>query len=191
MTAGRGVIHSEMPEQDQGRMAGFQLWLNLPAKDKMTAPWYRDIQSEAIPELVTEQGVRVRVIAGSSHGVQGAMQRAVTQPLYLDVHLPAGASIEQTLPAHFNAFVYVYEGELVIGERLVPQQRMAILKKSAQADGVVMQATSATTETRALLIAGQPLNETIVQYGPFVMNSQAEILQAIHDFQAGKLVSGD
>jgi redox-sensitive bicupin YhaK (pirin superfamily) len=198
MTAGRGVIHSEMPEQDQGRMAGFQLWLNLPAKDKMTAPWYRDIQSEAIPEFLTSQGVRVRVIAGSSHGIDGAVQRDVTQPLYLDIHLPAGTTMEQVLPAHFNAFVYVYEGELLIGDRLVPQQRMAILKKSAQADGVVMQAnhatdatdaTYATTETRALLIAGQPLNETIVQYGPFVMNSQEEILQAIHDFQAGNTCS--
>jgi redox-sensitive bicupin YhaK (pirin superfamily) len=188
MTAGRGVIHSEMPEQEEGRMAGFQLWLNLPAKDKMTAPWYRDIQSDNIPELLTASGVKVRIIAGSSHGVAGAVQREVTQPLYLDIHMPAGSSFSHTLPASFNAFVYVYEGEVQIGEREVPVQRMAILKKSPDADGVVI---DAKVDSRLLLIAGQPLGETIVQYGPFVMNSQAEIFKAISDFREGKLVSAD
>ncbi|PXX45517.1 pirin family protein [Undibacterium pigrum] len=188
MTAGRGVIHSEMPEQEEGRMAGFQLWLNLPAKDKMIAPWYRDIQSDTIPELLTTTGVKVRIIAGSSHGVAGAVQREVTQPLYLDIHMPAGSSFSHSLPASFNAFVYVYEGEVQIGEREVPVQRMAILKKSADADGV---AIDAKVDSRLLLIAGQPLGETIVQYGPFVMNSQAEIFKAISDFREGKLVSTD
>ncbi|MFZ6730962.1 pirin family protein [Undibacterium sp. Ji42W] len=185
MTAGRGVIHSEMPEQEQGRMAGFQLWLNLPAKDKMIAPWYRDIQSDTIPELLTAAGVKVRIIAGSSHGVTGAVQREVTQPLYLDIHMPAGSSFTHSLPVSFNAFVYVYEGEVLIGERDVPVQRMAILKKSPDADGVVI---DAKVDSRLLLIAGQPLGETIVQYGPFVMNSQAEIFKAISDFREGKLV---
>ncbi|MBC3908489.1 pirin family protein [Undibacterium umbellatum] len=188
MTAGRGVIHSEMPEQEEGRMAGFQLWLNLPAKDKMTAPWYRDIQSDTIPELLTAAGVKVRIIAGSSHGVAGAVQREVTQPLYLDIHMPAGSSFSHTLPAGFNAFIYVYEGDIQIGEREVPVQRMAILKKSPDADGVVI---DAKVDSRLLLIAGQPLGETIVQYGPFVMNSQAEIFKAISDFREGKLVSAD
>ncbi|MFZ6710037.1 pirin family protein [Undibacterium sp. TC9W] len=187
MTAGRGVIHSEMPEQEEGRMAGFQLWLNLPAKDKMIAPWYRDIQSDTIPELLTAAGVKVRIIAGSSHGVAGAVQREVTQPLYLDIHMPAGSTFSHSLPASFNAFVYVYEGEVQIGEREVPVQRMAILKKSPDADGVVI---DAKVDSRLLLIAGQPLGETIVQYGPFVMNSQAEIFKAISDFREGKLVSG-
>lgn len=187
MTAGRGVIHSEMPEQEEGRMAGFQLWLNLPAKDKMIAPWYRDIQSDTIPELLTAAGVKVRIIAGSSHGVSGAVQREVTQPLYLDIHMPAGISFSHSLPASFNAFVYVYEGEVRIGEREVPVQRMAILKKSPDADGVVI---DAKVDSRLLLIAGQPLGETIVQYGPFVMNSQAEIFKAISDFREGKLASG-
>ncbi|BBB64535.1 quercetin 2,3-dioxygenase [Undibacterium sp. YM2] len=187
MTAGRGVIHSEMPEQEEGRMAGFQLWLNLPAKDKMIAPWYRDIQSDTIPELLTAAGVKVRIIAGGSHGVAGAVQREVTLPLYLDVHMPAGSSFSHSLPASFNAFVYVYEGEVQIGEREVPVQRMAILKKSPDADGVVI---DAKVDSRLLLIAGQPLGETIVQYGPFVMNSQAEIFKAISDFREGKLVSG-
>lgn len=186
MTAGRGVIHSEMPEQEEGRMAGFQLWLNLPAKDKMIAPWYRDIQSDTIPELLTAAGVRVRIIAGSSHGLAGAVQRETTQPLYLDIHMPAGSSFTHSLPASFNAFVYVYEGEVQIGEREVPVQRMAILKKSADTDGVLI---DAKVDSRLLLIAGQPLGETIVQYGPFVMNSQAEIFKAISDFREGKLAS--
>lgn len=185
MTAGRGVLHSEMPEQERGRMEGFQLWLNLPAKDKMSPPWYRDIQSGQIPEFVTAAGVQVRVIAGSSHGVTGAMQREHTQPLYLDLHLPAGASFAQALPPAFHGLVYVYRGEVQIGEQTVAQQRMAILKQDAASDGVVLQATTAA---RALLIAGQPLGEPIVQYGPFVMNTQAEVMQAISDFRAGRLV---
>jgi redox-sensitive bicupin YhaK (pirin superfamily) len=184
MTAGRGVVHSELPEQQEGRMEGFQLWLNLGAQDKMRAPWYRDIQSADIPEFRTSEGVAVRVIAGASHGIAGAVQRDTTQPLYLDVHLDAGAEFRQALPASFNAFVYVYRGSLAIGDKTVPQQRMAILKNGADDDGVVLRADG---PARALLIAGQPLNEPIAQYGPFVMNTQEQIFQAIHDFQAGRL----
>ncbi|CAN5182410.1 pirin family protein [soil metagenome] len=190
MTAGRGVIHSELPEQEDGRMEGFQLWLNLPAKDKLRAPWYRDLQSAEIPEFVTPGGATVRVIAGTSHGVAGAMQREVTQPLYLDLHLAAGASFAQALPPGFNAFVYVYRGEVLIGdqasEKRVPQQRMAILKNDAGSDGVVLRTEVAS---RAILIAGQPLNEPIAQYGPFVMNTQAEIFEAINDFREGRLAT--
>ena len=188
MTAGRGVIHSELPEQEAGRMEGFQLWLNLAAKDKMCAPWYRDIQSAEIPEFSTPEGVTVRVIAGASHGVVGAMQRETTEPLYLDLHLAAGASFAQALPASFNAFVYVYRGELQIGDKQVAQQRMAILRNSSGSDGVVMRAD---VPARALLIAGRPLGEPIAQYGPFVMNTQAEIFQAINDFQEGRLAVAD
>ena len=184
MTAGRGVIHSELPEQDEGRMEGFQLWLNLPAKDKMTAPWYRDFQSDAIPEFTTNEGVTARVIAGASHGVAGAVQREVTQPLYLDLHLPEGARFEQPLAAAHNAFIYVYRGELQVGDTPVAAQRMAILKNEADRDGVVV---TAKTATRALLIAGQPLKEPIAQYGPFVMNRNEEIFQAVEDFKAGRL----
>ena len=183
ITAGRGVIHSELPEQEDGRMEGFQLWLNLGANDKMNPPWYRDIQSDAIPQFSTPEGVNVRVIAGASHGVQGAVQRETTQPLYIDLHFDAGASFAQALPATHNAFVYVYRGELRIGETRVPEQRMAILKNDAGSDGVVLHADA---PARALLIAGQPLNEPIVQYGPFVMNTQEEIFQAVEDFQAGR-----
>lgn len=184
MTAGRGVIHSELPEQEEGRMEGFQLWLNLAAKDKMNEPWYRDFQSDEIPEFTTEEGATVRVIAGSSHGVDGAMQREVTRPIYLDLHLDEGAIFSQAIPASFNAFIYVYRGEIEIGGQAVPQQRMAILKKNEQADGVTFQAKG---PARAILVAGQPLGETIVQYGPFVMNSQQEIFQAISDFREGRL----
>jgi len=185
MTAGRGVIHSEMPEQEEGRMEGFQLWLNLPAKDKMCPPWYRDIPAAEIPELRTAEGATVRVIAGASHGVAGAMQREATRPLYLDLRLPPGAAFEQPLPAAHNSFVYVYRGELSIGGQAVPRQRMAILDNTPGSDGVRLQAGA--EGARAILIAGQPLNEPIAQYGPFVMNSNEEIFQAVEDFRAGRL----
>jgi quercetin 2,3-dioxygenase len=183
MTAGRGVIHSELPEQENGRMEGFQLWLNLAAKDKMRAPWYRDIQSAEIPEFTTADGVKVRAIAGRSHGVDGAMQREVTEPLYLDLEIPAGTTFTQALPPSHNAFVFVYRGELEIGGARVPVQRMAILKNEVDSDGVVLKAV---VPTRALLIAGKPLGEPIAQYGPFVMNSNDEIFQAVQDFRSGK-----
>ncbi len=184
MTAGRGVVHSEMPEQEDGAMEGFQLWLNLPAKDKMREPWYRDIPSDAIPEFRAD-GVISRVIAGSSHGVAGAMQREATEPLYLDLHLDAGARFEQPLPAAHNALVYVYRGSLEIDGTAVRRQRMAILANSADRDGVVLEAGA--EGARAILVAGQPLNEPIAQYGPFVMNSSEQIHQAVEDFRAGRL----
>ena len=182
MTAGRGIIHSELPEQEDGRMEGFQLWLNLAARDKMRAPWYRDIATEEIPELTTDEGAKVRVIAGASHGVQGAMQREVTEPLYLDIELSAGASFAQSLPAGHNAFLYVYRGGVKVEGTDVPVQRMAILDNNG-GDGVRFTAPAAS---RVLLIAGKPLNEPIAQYGPFVMNSNDEIFQAVQDYQAGK-----
>jgi len=187
MTAGRGVVHSELPEQEEGRMEGFQLWLNLPASDKMRPPGYRDIPTEEIPEVRLEGGM-VRVIAGESHGVAGAVQRAGTEPLYLDLHLEAGATFEQPIPAGHNAFVYVYRGEAEIGDAqgstTVPVQRMAVLANGGDRDGVRIQAGPAGA--RALLIAGRPLGEPIAQYGPFVMNTQAEIFQAVEDFRAGR-----
>ncbi|CAG1019376.1 Putative quercetin 2,3-dioxygenase [Burkholderiaceae bacterium] len=181
MTAGRGVVHSELPEQEDGRMEGFQLWLNLAAKDKMNAPWYRDIQSDTVPEFKTPEGVTVRVIAGASHGIAGAVQRETTQPLYLDLHFEAGSHFSQSLPAAHNAFVYVYRGELRVGDSPLPSQRMAILANGG--DGVVLHADA---PARALLVAGRPLNEPIVQHGPFVMNTKEEIFQAVQDSQAGR-----
>ena len=184
MTAGRGVIHSELPEQEEGVMEGFQLWLNLPSGDKMCAPWYRDFVSADIPEFISD-GVVARVIAGASQGVTGAVQRDGTQPLYLDLHLEPGATFEQTLPPEHNAFVYVYRGALQIGDAEVPQQRMAILANTQGSDGVRLQA--GPQPTRALLIAGRPLNEPIAQHGPFVMNTREQIYQAVEDFNAGRL----
>jgi redox-sensitive bicupin YhaK (pirin superfamily) len=165
-------------------MEGFQLWLNLPAKTKMREPWYRDIRPEEIPEFKAE-GVTARVIAGASHGVAGAMQREATEPLYLDLHMAAGARFEQPLPPAHNAFVYVYRGEVQIGGTTVARQRMAILANTAGSDGVALVAGS--EGARAILIAGRPLNEPIAQYGPFVMNTNQEIYQAVEDFRAGRL----
>jgi redox-sensitive bicupin YhaK (pirin superfamily) len=196
MTAGRGVIHSEMPEQNEGLMEGFQLWLNLPARDKMRAPWYRDIPAGEVPRFSLPSGaaaganvhVQVQVIAGSSHGVAGAVQREGTEPLYLDIDLPEGVSFEQPLPAGHNAFFYVYRGEVVVDGKAVPQARMAILDNAAGADGVRIKADTAS---RLILIAGRPLNEPIAQYGPFVMNTNDEVFQAVEDFRAGRFISGD
>jgi redox-sensitive bicupin YhaK (pirin superfamily) len=175
---------SEIPQQDEGVMEGFQLWLNLHSSEKMQAPWYRDFQNADLPKFVTAEGVQVTVIAGSSHGVQGAVTRSITQPLYLDVHLPAGSRFAQDLPADHNAFVYVYRGEVRVGPQQVPTQRMAILDNAANSDGLVLEAVA---DTRLILIAGKPLREPIAQYGPFVMNTQQEIHQAFSDFRNGKL----
>lgn len=184
MTAGRGVIHSEIPQQEEGVMEGFQLWLNLHSSEKMQAPWYRDFQHQELPQLQTAEGAQVTVIAGESHGVQGAVTRAITQPLYLDVHLPQGATFAQPLPTGHNAFLYVYRGEVTVGDRAVPAGRMAILDNRAGADGVVVQASA---EAKFLLVAGQPLKEPIVQYGPFVMNTKEQIYEALSDFRDGRL----
>jgi len=186
MTAGRGVVHSELPEQEEGAMEGFQLWLNLAAKDKLRDPWYRDFQAADIPEVTTPEGVKVRVIAGESHGVAGAMRREVTEPLYLDLEIPAGATFEQPLAAGHNAFIYVFRGAVQVEGVAVPTQRMAILANDPSSDGVALRATE---PARALLIAGRPLREPIAQYGPFVMNTQAEIMQAFKDYQAGLFTS--
>jgi quercetin 2,3-dioxygenase len=181
MTAGSGLIHSELPEQEEGLMEGFQLWLNLPARDKMTAPNYRDIPSAAIPEYTTAEGVRVRVIAGESRSVAGAVQRPHTEPLYLDLHLPAGSHFEQALPPGHNAFAYTYRGVVDIAGTAVADRHMAILAN----DGAAAVRIAATEASRVLLIAGKPLKEPIAQYGPFVMNSAEQIHQAFRDYEAG------
>ncbi|ENO90620.1 pirin family protein [Thauera linaloolentis] len=186
MTAGSGVIHSEIPQQEEGVMEGFQLWLNLPARDKLCTPWYRDFASAELPRFSTAAGARVTVIAGESHGVTGAVTREATAPLYLDLHLPAGAGFGQPLPAAHNAFLYVYRGELKVAGTTVPAGRMAILANGEDRDGV---AVEAGPDTRALLIAGRPLGEPIAQYGPFVMNTEQEIYQALADYRAGTLAA--
>lgn len=184
MTAGRGVIHSEIPEQKNGLMEGFQLWLNLPSHKKMSEPWYQDFPTSTIPEYVTAQNVTVRVIAGNSHDVTGAVTRETTEPLYLDIHIPTDADISVQIPASHNAFIYVYRGAAHIGKTSVTAKHMAILSNTVETDGVTL---SATEVTRLILIAGKPLKEPIVQYGPFVMNTQQEIHQALNDFNSGRL----
>ncbi len=204
MTAGRGVVHSEIPMQTEGRMEGFQLWLNLPSDDKMCPPWYRDFTADDLPRFRTREGVTVVVIAGASHGVDGAVQRPRTLPLYLDVHMPVGSTFDQVLPAAHNALVYVYRGEVQVGQDTLAEgelqsaptvgsQRMAILRNSSGFDGLRLHALSADAGhpeqgARALIIAGHPLREPIAQYGPFVMNTHQEVFQAVADFQAGRLV---
>ncbi len=183
MTAGRGVLHSEIPEQKDGVMEGFQLWLNLPAQNKMMAPWYRDFAGAEIPEYATPEGVTVRVIAGSSNGVSGVVTRDGTEPLYLDIHLPAGTSFSTALPQTHNAFIYVYRGAVKVGGTQVESKRMGILSNTPGADGLAL---TAEGDARLILVAGKPLNEPIVQYGPFVMNTQEEIHQALDDFRSGR-----
>jgi quercetin 2,3-dioxygenase len=191
MTAGHGVVHSEMPEQEEGVMEGFQLWLNLPSHQKMCTPCYKDIQSDSIPEVTTPEGVQVRIISGHSRGVPGAMARPrsayPTDPLYLDLHFSGDQTFSQPLASTHNAFVYVYRGTLQVlsasGEAQdVPLHRMGVLRN--EGDGVTLRASSGV---RALLIAGSPLGEPIAQYGPFVMNTRDELVQAVEDFQTGRL----
>lgn len=181
MTAGSGLIHSELPEQEHGLMEGFQLWLNLPGRNKMCKPSYRDIASDTIPQYTNSDGVTVRVIAGESHGVKGAVQRPDTEPLYLDVHLPAGTKFVQTIPASHNAFTYTYRGSVNIGEVAVPDRNMAILQNNGS-DALLVEASQ---DARMLIISGQPLGEPIAQYGPFVMNTDEQIQQTLRDYRAG------
>lgn len=189
MTAARGVIHSEMPEQAQGLMRGFQLWLNLPAKTKLSDPAYRDIPAAEIPRLVTASGVTAIVIAGSFDDGQvrqvGAVQRPDTEPLYLDLHLPAGAAISPRVPDGHRALLYVYEGELALEGHAEPIGAGRLVRLSEA--GELRLASDGGC--RVLLIAGKPLNEPIVQYGPFVMNSREEIEQALRDFHANRLTA--
>lgn len=183
MTAGRGVIHSEIPQQEEGVMEGFQLWLNLPGRDKMKAPWYRDFGAADLPRF-TAGGVTAVVIAGESHGVAGAVTREATEPLVLDLHLEPGARFEQSLSPGHNAFVVVYRGAVTIGGRDLTPGKLALLSNDPPADGVVIEAKDGA---KALLVAGRPLGEPIAQYGPFVMNTEEEIYQAVSDFRDGRL----
>ena len=184
MTAGRGVIHSEIPEQTAGRMEGFQLWLNLPAADKMCVPWYRDFAAAELPAYRTAAGAAVTVIAGTSRDVQGAVSRPQTQPLYLDIALPAGVAFEERLAAELNAFIVVYRGAVMVADDTVTALQLAILDTDPAADGVRL---TAREDSRLLLVAGKPLQEPIVQHGPFVMNDEQEIYQAISDYRQGRL----
>jgi redox-sensitive bicupin YhaK (pirin superfamily) len=185
MTAGRGIVHSEMPEQEDGLMWGFQLWVNLPARDKMTTPRYQDIPPERIPELTPAAGVRVRVIAGRVGETEGPVRGVATEPVYLDVALDAGAPYEVSLPADHSAFAYVFEQEIAIGptdDRLeLVRGQLAVLGK-----GERLELVGGPTGGRLILVAGKALHEPVARYGPFVMNTEAEIRQAFVDFQSGR-----
>jgi quercetin 2,3-dioxygenase len=184
MSAAHGIIHSEMPQQTEGRMRGFQLWLNLPAKEKMKPAAYRDIAASEIPVLSLEGKIEVKVIAGRLRDITGPIHGGSTDPYYFDVHLAPRAVLEAALPAGHSAFLYVYEGEALIGE-----ERKTVAHRAAGllSDGERVRLEGGEGGGRVLLLAGKPLREPVVQYGPFVMNTREEIEQAIADYQAGAL----
>jgi len=190
MTAGRGIIHSEMPMQQSGRMRGFQLWLNLPAAEKMKPAAYRDIAAREIPSHALAEGGTVKVISGTLRAdgetvpgpINGAPGSMATDPLYFDVQLPASGRFVHPVARGYSAFVYVYEGSLSIEGREVPRFGAGVL---SDGDQVALQATGATC--RAILLAARPLREPVVQYGPFVMNTREEIEQALADYRDGRL----
>jgi quercetin 2,3-dioxygenase len=190
MTAGRGLVHSEMPEQQEGRMRGFQLWLNLPAREKMTAPKYQEFGPERIPVATPAKGVSAKVIAGSVAGIAGPIFQPATDPTYLDLALEPGATFVHALPKDYAAFVYVFEGEIGVGAdpgaRNVGTHELAVLGEGEEVrlEGVSAGADGGTA--RAILVAGRPLREPVAKYGPFVMNTRDELQQAFADFQSGR-----
>ena len=190
MTAGRGLVHSEMPEQQAGRMRGFQLWLNLPARDKMTAPKYQEFGPALIPTATPAAGVSVRVIAGRVADVAGPISQPATEPTYLDIALEPGATFVQALPPDHAAFLYVFEGSIGVGAEADAQplrtQELAVLSEGSQVRLTGISAGSDGRTARAILVAGRPLREPVAKYGPFVMNTPQELQQAFVDFQNGR-----
>lgn len=185
MTAARGIIHSEMPQQDAGQMRGFQLWLNLPAAEKMRDPWYRDIPPDEIP-VVAVQGGSVKVIAGTfsydGEQTEGAIRGRSTDPLYLDVVLEPGAALDVRVAQDYAAMVYVYQGAVDVADSALRQGQLGVL---AAGDAIALRAGE--KPSRALVLAARPIGEPVVQYGPFVMNTMAEVEQAIRDYRDGSL----
>ncbi|WP_026375092.1 pirin family protein [Aestuariibacter salexigens] len=179
MNAGRGIIHEEMPQQSEGLMRGFQLWVNLPASEKMSAPGYEDIPGSQVPVVNNEVG-QVRVLAGSYADVEGPVKSHATEPLFLDVTIEGG-ELSVPIAAGHSAFVYCFDGQLAIGQSTFATGTLAVLSDGGQVT------LSGKPSGRAIIVAGQPINEPIVQYGPFVMNTEQEIHQAIQDFQQGRL----
>jgi quercetin 2,3-dioxygenase len=190
MTAGRGIVHSEMPQQDQGRMRGFQLWINLPAREKMKPAGYRDIQPDEIPVVELATGARVKVIAGTLDvdGVTtpGPIRGLTTEPLYFDVAVPPGARFSHAVPAGHHAFIYVFEGSVSVGPANAAQP-LGVHNAGILSDGDTVEIAGGAEGGRLILLAGRPLREPVVQYGPFVMNTKQEIDRAIRDYQSGEL----
>ena len=187
MSAGRGIVHSEMPEQKDGQLAGFQLWVNLPAAKKMTAPRYQEFSSREIPVESRAQAVEIRVIAGdTSFGTQGPVRDVSTRPIYLDIALPPGQSFYEPVPTDYTAFVFVIDGPLRICGRTTEKDMLIAAKQLATLEtGDRVHLAAENAPARCLLICGQPLKEPIARYGPFVMNTREEVLKAAHDFQSG------
>ncbi|MBW4934654.1 pirin family protein [Marinobacter sp. F4206] len=187
MTAGRGIIHSEMPQQEEGVMRGFQLWLNLPAAEKMTDAGYRDIQPEDIPDIAIDGG-RIKLIAGTMTmaGVarHGAITGQSTEPVYADLHLDANAQVTLPVPETHNGLLYLYDGEASLGTEELQRNAASVL-----GEGDRIAVTAGANGARLLLIAGKPIGEPVVQYGPFVMNTREEIEQALQDFRDGRLTA--
>lgn len=185
MTAGRGLVHSEMPEQESGRMRGFQLWVNLPARDKMGEPRYQEFAPERIPQLAPAEGVSVKVIAGTVDSVSGPIQQPATDPVYLDIGLSAGAAWSYRLPEGHNAFAYVFEGNAWLGEgedaRAVELQQLVVLD-----GGSTLHMRAGAEGARLIVVAGRPLREPVARHGPFVMNTREELMQAFVDYQEGR-----
>ncbi|HZL58955.1 MAG TPA: pirin family protein [Stellaceae bacterium] len=181
MTAGHGILHSEMPEQEGGLMWGFQLWVNLPAANKMMPPRYQDIEPSRVPEVTLAGGVKVRVLAGTLGDTKGAVEDIVTEPTLLDITLPAGGEIVLPVPPTHNAFAYVFEGNVAIGE-----QGARVVRGQIAVFGAGDAVKLAGGPGRVLFAAGKPLNEPVARYGPFVMNTPDEIRQAIADYQSGR-----
>jgi redox-sensitive bicupin YhaK (pirin superfamily) len=184
MTAGRGIVHSEMPEQEHGLMRGFQLWVNLAARDKMIEPRYQDIAPDRIPIVEPAPGVTVRVVAGDLFGVTGPVSGIAIEPVYLDAGLQPGAKLSVPLPEGHSAFAYVFEGETVqVGDDTLGLRELGVLSPG---DQVELSVASDAPAARVLLVAGRPLNEQVARYGPFVMNTPEQIVQAMQDYQAGR-----
>jgi redox-sensitive bicupin YhaK (pirin superfamily) len=184
MTAGRGIVHSEMPEQEHGLMRGFQLWVNLAARDKMIEPRYQDIAPDRIPTVEPAPGVTVRVVAGDLFGVTGPVSGIAIEPVYLDAGLQPGAKLSVPLPEGHSAFAYVFEGETVqVGDDTLGLRELGVLSPG---DQVELSVASDAPAARVLLVAGRPLNEQVARYGPFVMNTPEQIVQAMQDYQAGR-----
>lgn len=188
MTAARGIIHAEMPEQERGLMHGFQLWVNLRSDKKMQPAGYRELVAEQIPVIDLENSVQLKLIAGRFMQHEGAVQRPDTEPHLMDLHLPASERIELPLPVTHHAFVYPFVGDIEVGSsaRRLPLQTMGILETHSDADMVRLKAVS---DARILIVSGKPLREPIVQHGPFVMNSVEQIYQAISDYQQGRFAT--
>ena len=183
MTAGSGIMHEEMPHAGPRRLDGFQIWVNLPRKLKMATPRYQDVPSARIPELTAPGGARVRVVAGKVDGVEGAVREIFAGPSYLDVALPAGATFEQPITRGHTALLYPYRGQIEVAGRPVPSPRLAIL-----GDGDVVRVRAPAGDARFLVLSAQPLEEPAVRYGPFVMNTEDEIRQALSDLRQGTFV---